>query len=334
MPPIRDFHVHSNCSDGLFGPAELVEYAARSGVEELSLTDHDTMAGLEEAQQSAQKLGVRFMPGLELTCRFHGRTIHVLGYGFRLAAASGDARLTAYLDEVKQRDRQWAGEMCRRSCEDPLIVKTPEGREHRVCVREEELSWARGTIASAFHLAVVLAEKFGAIADELRIPARHCFYLFTGRHEPERQDESYWPELRSRYAPLMERFNVPVRTCWWTPRPTADLLEVDEAIRTLERIGGIPVLAHPGEQELTGEHLAELAGLGLRGMEVYTYKHGPELVAELEALAEDLGLCTTSGTDFHDPDHRAQVELGRDRAGNHLTRGLSIDGFGELGARA
>ena len=47
--PIRDLHTHSNCSDGLSDPAELVRQAARSGVEELSLTDHDTLAGLDEA---------------------------------------------------------------------------------------------------------------------------------------------------------------------------------------------------------------------------------------------------------------------------------------------
>ena len=331
-PPVRDFHCHSNCSDGLFAPAELVEYAAQSGVDELSLTDHDTLAGLEEAGRAAQTCGVRFMPGMELTCRFRGRTVHVLGYGFALEEALADARLTAYLDEVKHRDHQWAAEMCRESCQAPLIARTPDGREHPVCVREEELHWARGTMPSAFHLTVVLAEKLAAVADELGIPARHCFYLFTGRFEPERRHESYWPELRTRYASLLARFGLSAATHWWVPRPTADLLDAAEAIQTFERIGALPVVAHPGEQELTAEDLGALAELGLRGMEIYTYKHGPELVAELEAIGAELGLFGTGGTDFHDPHHRAQVELGRDRAGSPLTRGISIDGFRELGA--
>ena len=330
--PVRDFHCHSNCSDGLYCPGELVEYAARSGVEELSLTDHDTVAGLEEAGRTAQTCGVRFMPGMELTSRFRGRTVHVLGYGFGLPEAMGDARLTAYLDEVKRRDHRWAAEMCRKSCESPLVATAPDGRAHRIFVREEELSWARGTMPSAFHLAVVLAEKLAAIAEELSIPARHCFYLFTGRFEPERREQSYWPELRARYASLLARFGLSAATHWWVPRPTADLLDAEEAIQTFERIGALPVVAHPGEQELTAEDLGELAALGLRGLEIYTYKHGPELVGELEAIAESLGLFATGGTDFHDPHHRAWVKLGRDRAGSPLTRGLSIDGFRRLGA--
>jgi predicted metal-dependent phosphoesterase TrpH len=330
--PIRDLHTHSNCSDGLYDPAELVRQAARSGVEELSLTDHDTLAGLEEAQAQAVSLSLRFMPGIEFTCRFDGRTVHVLGYGFRPSVALGDRHLTAYLEQVRASDLQWAAEMCRKSCTDPILVRPPAGGEFPVCVREDELAWARGTMPSPFHIAVVLAEKLAALSDELRIPARHCMYLLTGRPERRRQGESYWPELRARYAPLLDRYHITARPHWGTARPTAILLDAGEAIRTIERIGGIAVLAHPGEQKLTGGEIEALAGLGIRGLEVYTFKHSASLISELERLAKRRGLFTTSGSDFHDPHHRAQVELGKDRAGKPLTRGLSLDGFRKLGA--
>ena len=331
-PPIRDLHTHSNCSDGLYDPAELVRQASRSGVEELSLTDHDTLAGLGEAQTQAASLGLSFMPGIEFTCRFESRTVHVLGYGFRLSVATSDRHLTTYLEEVRASDLQWAAEMCRKSCADPILVRPPAGGEFSVCVRKEELAWARGTMPSPFHIAVVLAGKLADISDELRIPARHCMYLLTGRPEARRQDESYWPELRERYAPLLERYRITARPHWGTARPTASLLDAGEAIRTIERVGGIAVLAHPGEQKLSAGEIETLARFGIRGLEVYTFKHSPALISDLEALAERLRLFTTSGSDFHDPYHRAQVELGKDRAGRYLTRGLSLDGFRQLGA--
>jgi predicted metal-dependent phosphoesterase TrpH len=330
--PIRDLHTHSNCSDGLYDPSELVEHAARSGVQELSLTDHDTLAGLHGAQAAAGALGLRFLPGIELTCRFEGSTVHLLGYGFDPSAARNDAPLTGYLEGVRQSDLGWAREMCCRSCAEPLIVRPPNGGEHRVCVQEGELDWVRGTMPSPFHIAVVLSNKLATLSDELNIPARHCMYLLTGRPEPDRKGESYWPSLHERYAGLLARYGIAAGPHWWTPRPTADLLRFEDAIGALGRIGGIPVLAHPGEQNLGEGQIAHMARLGLRGVEVYTYKHGPEEIVALETLAERLGLFTTAGTDFHDPHHRAQVELGKDRSGRYLTQGLSLEGFSRLGA--
>ena len=171
--PTRDLHTHSNCSDGLYDPGELVRQAARSGVQELSLTDHDTLAGLHEAQAAAETLGLRFLPGIEFTCRFEGRTVHLLGYGFCPSAARDDAPLVEYLEHIRESDRQWARAMCRKSCADPLIVRPPGGGERRVCVREDELDWVRGTMPSPFHLAVVLARKLRAASGELDLPARH-----------------------------------------------------------------------------------------------------------------------------------------------------------------
>jgi hypothetical protein len=185
---------------------------------------------------------------------------------------------------------------------------------------------------SPFHIAVVLAQKLAKISDELDIPARHCMYLFTGRPEPERQGESYWPALRERYAHTLARYGLEARAHWWTPHATAELLDVQDAIRMIERIGGLPVLAHPGEQKLTHSQIGQLVGHGIRGIEVYTFKHSPATIAELEALVTSLGVFATAGSDFHDPHHRAQVELGKDRAGHPLTRGLSLDGFAALGA--
>jgi predicted metal-dependent phosphoesterase TrpH len=330
--PVRDLHLHSNCSDGLFDPAALVEYAVRSRVEELSLTDHDTLAGLDEAQNKAVSLSARFMPGIELTCLFGDLVVHLLGYGFHLPAAQEDKSLVAYLARIKERDHAWARETCRLSCQDPLIVRTPSGEEHRVCVHENELSWVRGTMPSPFHIAVMLARKLATISDELDIPARHYQYIFFGRTDPQHKEESFWPELRERYAGILARYGLQPGTHWWVPQPTGDLFSLPDAIAALERIGGLPVIAHPGEQRLAAEHIRVMANMGIRGVEVYTFKHSAAFVAELEALAQDLGLFATSGTDFHDPHHRAEVDLGKDRQGQPLTKGVSLADLHRMGA--
>ena len=64
-----DLHCHSWHSDGVFSPQEMAERAYKSGVRVWSLTDHDTNTGWDEARQACVKLGMRFIPGVEITCQ-------------------------------------------------------------------------------------------------------------------------------------------------------------------------------------------------------------------------------------------------------------------------
>lgn len=77
-----DLHCHSTASDGVLAPADLVARAHARGVGLLALTDHDTLDGLEEARAAAERLGMDFINGVELSCLWGGATIHVLGYDF------------------------------------------------------------------------------------------------------------------------------------------------------------------------------------------------------------------------------------------------------------
>lgn len=77
-----DLHCHSTASDGTMAPAEVVRLAHRSGLVGLALTDHDTIGGIAEAQAEAKKLGLRFLPGIEISCTYPPPgVIHLLGYG-------------------------------------------------------------------------------------------------------------------------------------------------------------------------------------------------------------------------------------------------------------
>ena len=79
MQRCYDLHSHSYHSDGTLSPAELVQRAQEKGVNVLALTDHDVTDGLSEAEDVAQKLGLRLIPGVEISSTWEGRTLHILG---------------------------------------------------------------------------------------------------------------------------------------------------------------------------------------------------------------------------------------------------------------
>ncbi len=75
-----DFHLHSNASDGCDSPRRVMTRAREAGLKAISLTDHDTVAGLGEARAEAERLGLEFIDGVELTSSHEGRLIHILGH--------------------------------------------------------------------------------------------------------------------------------------------------------------------------------------------------------------------------------------------------------------
>lgn len=77
-----DLHVHSNASDGSFTPAELVAAGHAAGLSAMSLTDHDTISGWPEFSAAAHEVGMRVLSGVEISCAFADRAVHLLGYGF------------------------------------------------------------------------------------------------------------------------------------------------------------------------------------------------------------------------------------------------------------
>jgi len=74
--------MHSTASDGKLSPAEVVRTAASAGAALVSLTDHDTVDGLEEARSAATAAGAEFVSGVELSAREEVE-VHLLAYGFQ-----------------------------------------------------------------------------------------------------------------------------------------------------------------------------------------------------------------------------------------------------------
>jgi len=81
MAEIYDLHCHSTASDGALSPTELIRRAHEQGVTSLALTDHDTTAGLAEAQAAATASGIRLIPGIELSTSWHDKCFHIVGLG-------------------------------------------------------------------------------------------------------------------------------------------------------------------------------------------------------------------------------------------------------------
>lgn len=95
-----DLHLHTTASDGRLTPAELLTLAATAGLTIISVTDHDTTAGLDEARAAAVAAGLRLVSGIEVTAVEGGRDVHVLGYFFN----PGHEGLRVFL-EAQRADR-------------------------------------------------------------------------------------------------------------------------------------------------------------------------------------------------------------------------------------
>lgn len=101
MDALVDLHTHSSHSDGALAPEALVALAAQRGVGLLALTDHDTMAGCPAAAEACAQAGIEFIPGVELSCGWLGREIHVVG----LEVDASHAGLADFLRQQLQRRR-------------------------------------------------------------------------------------------------------------------------------------------------------------------------------------------------------------------------------------
>jgi predicted metal-dependent phosphoesterase TrpH len=77
---VIDLHCHTTASDGTLSPQDLVARALRDGVDVIAVTDHDTTDGIDAAVTAGDELGVRVVPGIELSARTSERNVHVLGY--------------------------------------------------------------------------------------------------------------------------------------------------------------------------------------------------------------------------------------------------------------
>jgi predicted metal-dependent phosphoesterase TrpH len=175
-----DLHLHSTCSDGVLSPTALVELLAASAIGVFALTDHDTVAGQAEAQSAAARHGLVCLTGIELSARWHGRTVHVVGLGIDPAAASIGAAIALRQELRQARARSIAAKLDR--------AGAPGGEAFARLAAHEA--------PTRTHFARALVE-LGAAVD---VPA--AFSRWLGRGKPAHV-AAEWPELGATVADIV-----------------------------------------------------------------------------------------------------------------------------------
>ncbi|PWG65269.1 phosphatase [Spiribacter halobius] len=170
-----DLHLHSTASDGRLPPADVMQRAADAGVGLAALTDHDTVAGLDEAAAAARRLGITLVPGSELSARWARGTLHIVGLGLDPQAPGLEAGLARHAAVRHERARRMAERLARHGApalHEQVLAMTggaPPGRQH----------FARALVAA------------GVVAD-----SRAAFRRFLARGRP-----AYAP---AEWAPLAD----------------------------------------------------------------------------------------------------------------------------------
>jgi len=82
MTRLADLHIHTHFSDSTSSPQEVAEQARESGLSCISITDHDTIDGIQPTIEAAKKFDIEVIPGIELSSEINGKDVHILGYLF------------------------------------------------------------------------------------------------------------------------------------------------------------------------------------------------------------------------------------------------------------
>jgi predicted metal-dependent phosphoesterase TrpH len=135
-PRRADLHTHTTASDGEFTPSQVVAAARQAGLAALAITDHDTLAAVEEARAAAGD-HLELVVGVEITAAFAGREVHLLGYFVRTDHAPLNAALARLCDRRRERFRDFLAKLTARGYRIPddraRLVETSTvslGRRH------------------------------------------------------------------------------------------------------------------------------------------------------------------------------------------------------------
>jgi predicted metal-dependent phosphoesterase TrpH len=280
-----DLHSHTTKSDGSLSPRELVELARRKGLTTLAITDHDTLEGYDEAIPFAREASLDLICGVELSTKFHGQTIHVLGYFFPGAELS-------QTEPVAQRKAEsHIGGVSG-------TLPAPQFRAHLSCLQTGRKDRNRRLAARLQELGLAVT------ADEVERIGRsqagrpHFAKLLV--------QKGYVKDIREAFDRYLDE-SAP----GYVERSEASLENITSWIH---EGGGIASWAHPvrmvKKSGLPAEVLFhEVQAKGIDAIEAYHSDHSPEDRAEYLATAAKLDLAVTGGSDFHG-DSKPHIDLG------------------------
>lgn len=265
MSEYVDLHIHSNfSSDGDFSPAELVRLAKENGFATISIADHDTIAAYPAAVEVSNGSGVDVISSMEVTTLFDSREFHLL---------------LPFLD--------WNSPVIGRIADRVSARRLIEARERVAKLRELglDITWeeveeaTKSTPPQGVTIAQVLLDKPESKSD----PALKKYFKRDARKwAPARFYRDYFMEGKPAFV-------------------TKKHIHIFEVLEMAPRAGAVPVLAHPGAyfENATRADLVQLKERGLAGLEVYTSYHERDQTALYAAIAKELDLVPTAGSDFH-----------------------------------
>jgi 3',5'-nucleoside bisphosphate phosphatase len=270
MAPLHfDLQSHSTHSDGALEAAEVVERAARAGVELLALSDHDTVSGVAEALRAGERHGVRVVPAVEISAidvdAQQPRELHILGYGIDHAGPVLTARLAEFLADREQRTLRMAAalkelgfELDEAAIEGRIAAGKPIGRPHL----------AEAVLAAPANAARLKDEQIDDIGSLIR------GYLIEGKLAFRLRET---PTVGQAIAAIHEAGGVAI----WA-HPFWDIPDPDEVITTIDRF----------------------KALGIDGVEAFYVTHTREQTELLGKRCVQLDLLSTGSADFHGPENR------------------------------
>ena len=260
--PRIDLHRHSNYSDGVQSPTELMVAAKNEGLDVVALTDHDTTAGWDEARDACVNLGMTFVPGVEMSAALSGHSIHVLGYLV-------DPTNEFFASECsKTRDDRVARfeAMVNRIHEDHGGLTL----EFAYSFHREGATLGRPTIARAL-VDLGIAESVDDAFAGILAPDNRQY--FVGH---------YAPTVSTAVDSITQAGGVAVLAHPWTA--------------TRASLGGF---AEHGIDP--ADYLRSLVDVGLAGLEVHHSENTPEGLEQLLRLAAEFDLIVTGSSDYHGP---------------------------------
>lgn len=256
-----DLHTHSTVSDGTDTPEELVAAAAAAGIDVLALTDHDTTGGWSRAA-AVLPAGMRLVRGAEFSCVSPTGRPETPG-----DRATVSVHLLGYLFDP----------------EHPAIVAE---QERLVGERVERLRKMARNVA----------------ADYPQLDADRVFDLVPEGTTPGRPHLGQALMRAGVVGSVNEAFAEILKTGSKYYEPKTDT-PVERAVKMIVDAGGVPVFAHALARKrgrvIETSVLADLAKLGLAGVEVDHPDHAPEDRALLRGVAAELGLVATGSSDYH-----------------------------------
>ncbi len=143
-----DLHLHSTASDGIYSPRELVQKAHVAGLKTIAITDHDTLEGVEEARQAGLDYGVNVIAGVEISTKFKGRSIDILGYNIE-----ANSELTGILSRLREGREERALRIIKKFNELEMPITINDVKE-----------FSEGNIIARPHIARAIVKK-GYVSD-------------------------------------------------------------------------------------------------------------------------------------------------------------------------